>query len=254
MSMRSHALTLFFVLCALGIKAQKLLIMDKDNGNQIVNGTTISKYSSDLSTPFINAYFTLKNNSDKPLVVFLKKKVNQIADSTTDFYCFYIKCWPGVDSTDLADTIQPGVVDENFATHVCHIRRVDAPPLVPGFSSITYTLYDRTTFYPQVYEETVTVNYLLSGLGINEVKNQKIEVFPNPANTTIAIKSIDETTFGNCRISIFNSLGKLTLEINHNTDNQNITFPVTELTNGMYFGIITSDSIKPKLFRFIVQH
>jgi hypothetical protein len=196
----------------------------------------------------------LKNNSDKPLVVYLKKKVNQIADSTTDFYCFYIKCWPGVDSTDLADTIQPGAIDENFATHVCHIRRVDAPPLVPGFSSITYTLYDRTTYYPQVYEETVTVNYLLSGLGIDEIKNQEVDVFPNPATTSLSLKTTDDFGFGVCSISVFNSVGKLTLEMQRNIDNQCITIPVDNLPDGMYFGIITSDSAKPKLFRFIVKH
>lgn len=244
----------FVVLFCTENHAQKLLILDKENGNKIVNNTTITRHSSDLTTPFINAYFTLKNNSDKPLVIFLKKKVNQIADSTTDFYCFYIKCWPGVDSTDLADTIQPGAVSENFATHVCHIRRADAPPLVPGFSSITYTLYDKTTFFPQVYEETITVNYLLSGLGMDEDRIPEIDIFPNPASSSLTLKLTDNITSENCAVNVFNSSGKFVYKTETAISNRKTSIPVAQMPNGIYFGIVTSDSAKPLLFRFIVKH
>jgi hypothetical protein len=186
-------------------------------------------------------------------VVFLKKKVNQIADSTTDFYCFYIKCWPGSDSTDIADTIPPGGIDETFATHVCHVRRVDAPPLVPGFSSVTYTLYDRTT-YPQPVEESVTVNYLLSGLGIDESRNPEVGVYPNPSSTAISIRLPEDFAPGEYRVQIYNSLGKRTLDMLQSAGNRQITLPVHHLPDGIYFGQLSRGQGASATFRFVVNH
>jgi len=246
-------LTAFFVFAAVGSDAQQIILMDRETGNQIPDGSTITMYSSDLSTPVITADFTIKNNTDKPIVVFLKKEINQIADSTMDFFCFYIKCWSYTDSTDIADTIQPGAEDNNFASHVCHVRRNESPPLVPGFTSITYTIYDRTTF-PEPVETKVTVNYHLSALGIQETRNQEVEVFPNPASTILALKINEDFSPGDCKISVFNNLGKLVVNMQQSFTNQNIAIPVSDLPNGIYFGMLTHGSGPTIPFRFIVQH
>jgi hypothetical protein len=251
--LKYHILTALFVICAIELQAQQLILMDRETGTQIPDGSTITLYSSDLSIPMLTADFTIKNNTDKTLAVFLKKTINQISDSTMDFFCFYIKCWSYTDSTDMADTILSGAEDNNFATHVCHVRRNDSPPLVPGFTSITYTLYDHTTF-PEPVETKVTVNYHLSALGIGESENKELVVFPNPAAKTLALNITEDFTPDNCKISVFNSLGKLALELQRNIENRRINIPVQNLPNGIYFGLLSQDSGESKQFRFIVHH
>jgi len=68
--------------------AQRLIIMDRANNNKIVNDSTITIYSADPSINELTALFVFKNNSDVPLSVFLRKQINQISDSTTDYFCF----------------------------------------------------------------------------------------------------------------------------------------------------------------------
>jgi hypothetical protein len=250
---KQNILILLFLIFASGLQAQQLILMDRETGNQIPDGSTITLYSSDLSIPMLTADFIIKNNTDKPLAVFLKKTINQVADSTMDFFCFYIKCWSYTDSTDIADTIQPGAEDFNFATHACHVRRNDSPPMVPGYTSITYTLYDRTTF-PEPVETKVTVVYHLSALGIGETQNREIGVFPNPASSLLTLNISEDITSSTCKISVFNSLGKLTFDSDQNIDNQSITIPVYNLPNGFYFGILTRDTGVSEPFRFIVKH
>jgi hypothetical protein len=152
----------------------------------------------------------MKNNTDKPLTVFLRKMVNFYADSTSDYYCFGILCWSWDDTTNWGDTIISGGEDYTFASHVVHKRGFDwpQPALQPGLSSITYTVYDKTTF-PEPVEATVTVLYHLSGVGIEEERYEEqgdIVVYPNPATDKITIKSI-EIQPGNNSLFIYNSLG-----------------------------------------------
>jgi hypothetical protein len=155
--MKANLLAAIILLSICSVNAQQLLLMDRFNGNKIVNDSTITVFSSDFNITDLTQYFTIKNNMDRPLAVFLRKTINVMNDSTSDYFCFGIKCWPDSDTTDIADTIKPGAEDYNFASHVTHVRRFDMPqPLLPpGLSSITYTIFDNTTF-PQPVEASVT--------------------------------------------------------------------------------------------------
>lgn len=232
---------------------QKLIILDSENNNKIVNDSTITVYSSDESINQLTALFNIKNNTDVPLTVYLRKKVNVINDSTTDYFCYYIKCWPGNDTTDLADTIPAGTEDHTFATHVTHVRRFDYPqPLLPpGLSSITYTLFDNTTFAEPV-EASVTVIYHLSPLEINEQPTLKAEVYPNPASDYIRVK-IDGPIHWTHKAVIYNSQGAL-VKNEEIVDNGNtFTIRTNDLPRGVYSGILISETNIQTSFRFIVQ-
>ncbi len=249
---RSHFLAVFLVLCAAGLQAQQLIIKDSDNNNQVVNGTTVVKYTSDPATIVITANFVMKNNTDKPLIVFLKKKINHMADSTTDFFCFSIKCWANCDSTDLADTIQPGDEHMAFMPHACHINRDLSPPMAPGYTSITYTLYDNNTF-PTPVEAKVTVDYHLGALGIESQHYQQLGVYPNPASSSFAIDMGDEFMPGDCMVTVFNCQGKQVFSTLRPIENQRVTVPVSSFPNGIYFGTLARESGLTKQFKFIVQ-
>jgi hypothetical protein len=200
----------------------------------------------------------MKNNTDKPLAVFLRKSVNFYADSTSDYYCFGIHCWPGNDSTDVADTIQPGAEDYTFATHVCHVRRFDKPPLQPGLSSVTYTVYDKTSF-PEPVESTVTVIYHLSGLGVEDghggmvagKRGLDLTVYPNPASGLMTLKT-GELRQGTYSLLIFSSLGMQVESRSVSLQQEDLLFNVNNYLPGLYYGKLVPVHGSPVSFRFQV--
>jgi hypothetical protein len=248
--MRGKLLALAFLLSAFCLEAQQLLLLDRFNGNKVVNDSTITVYSSDFNTQELTQYFTMKNNTDRPLSVYLRKTVNLMNDSTTDYFCFYIKCWPDTDTTDIADTIQPGAEDYTFASHVCHVRRFQNLLLPPGRSSITYTIFDNTTF-PEPVEASVTVIYELSGLGLEEQGQKAATVYPNPASDWITVKAI-ESMPGNYTLMLFNSLGSLVRNTSIHILENELKFSVSNLFPGFYYGKLVSGHGAEYSFRFQV--
>jgi hypothetical protein len=185
-----------------------------------------------------------------------------MADSTTDYYCFGIRCWPGDDSTNVADSIPAGSEDYTFASHVVHKRRFDFPqPLLPpGLTSITYTVYDKTTF-PEPVEASVTVRYHLSGLGIEEEQEGRLQpepkenvaVFPNPATDRLNILWTDNSE-GEFTLMIFNNLGVMVMKSKVCFQDDLISLPVSGLLPGLYFGRLISSGGTPNAFRFQVAY
>ncbi len=263
--MRSFLLTGALLLSSLLVNSQQLLLLDRFNGNAVVNDSTITVFSSEADIHDITQYFTMKNNTDKKLAVFLRKTINSIADSTTDYYCFGIRCWPGDDSTNIADTIPPWGEDFTFASHVTHQRRFDLPqPILPlGYSSITYTVYDKTTF-PEPVEASVTVIYHHSGLGVEEAGKQgsgeagkrgsgDIDVFPNPVSGWLTVVTSAENP-GNYTLLIYNSLGMQVHESIVHLQENNLILPVNGFQPGLHFGRLLSNKGSIYNFKFQVSH
>jgi len=247
------SLAAILLACAEGLFAQKLVIMDRGNNNKIVNDSTITIYSSDPSITNLTAFFTIKNNTNVPLSVFLRKTVNQQNDSTTDYFCFYTKCWRDTDTTNIADTIPAGGEDYNFASHVTHVRSFDYPELTlpPGVTSITYTIFDHTSL-PEPVEASVTVIYQLSPLGNNEPKTLTTAVYPNPATDFIRVKTGPQMQ-GKLKAALYNSQGALVRSEDLVNSGNTMTIQTNDLTPGFYAGILISASDARAYFRFIVQ-
>lgn len=250
--MAGKLLTTILLFTSIIVNAQQLQLIDRFNGNKIVNDSVITVYSSDPSIIDLTRYFTMKNNTDRTLALFLRKTVNMLNDSTTDYFCFGIKCWPDTYRTDVADTILPGAEDYTFASHVVHVRRFETPPLPPGRSSITYTIYDSTAF-PEPVEASVTVIYHLSGLGVNENQSVSTLVYPNPAAENITVVT-HEYQQGNLTLSLFDGIGLLIRQSTVLSESNEVTIPVDGLTSGLYYGHLVSDEGKATTFKFLVNH
>lgn len=271
--MKSFLLTGALLLSFLLVNSQQLLLLDRFNGNAVVNDSTITVFSSEADIHDITQYFTMKNNTDKKLAVFLRKTINSIADSTTDYYCFGIRCWPGDDSTNIADTIPPWGEDFTFASHVTHQRRFDLPqPILPlGYSSISYTVYDKTTF-PEPVEASVTVIYHHSGLGIEEAwrhggleawgqgeeekgrrGDMDLDVFPNPVSGSLTVVTCEQKP-GNYTLLIYNSLGMQVHESIVHLQENNLILPVNGFQPGLHIGRLLSDKGNIHNFKFQVAH
>ncbi|MCA0431514.1 MAG: T9SS type A sorting domain-containing protein [Bacteroidetes bacterium] len=82
-----------------------------------------------------------------------------------------------------------------------------------------------------------------------EVENMvtKTQLYPNPANTEIEIK----TTLNNATIEIYNILGQLILKSKLTNDTK---LNVTELKTGTYFYNILSNGIKVEADKLIINH
>ncbi len=232
------------------VNAQQILLLDRMNGNKIVNDSTITISSTDPLVIDLTAYFTMKNNTDHVLSLNLRKTVHYMADSTIDYYCFGVQCWPGTDTTNYPDTIQPGAEDYTFASHVVHFRRFDFLPLAFGKSSITYTIFDDTSF-PEAIEASVTVIYdhqMVSNL--NENRPYEALVFPNPATDKITVAG--QINFsGEVFVTIYDSQGRWVKNNTVMMQNGSIDLAVEALKAGNYFGCIAPSAQPPFVFRFV---
>lgn len=246
--MTGKILSLLLVLSTFFANAQKLLLMDRFNGNKVVNDSTLTVYSTDPEIVDLTIYFTMKNNTDHPLALFLRKHINYIADSTIDYFCFGVSCWPDTDTTNIADTVKPGAEDMTFASHVVHFRRFESPPLPAGKSSITYTIYDTTATDP--VQASVTVIYHLSGVGIEENNVHTAMVYPNPVINEIRIP-IDDKVTKVYNLKLYNTSGIMVKQDMVTINNGLLTYPISGLGNGYYFGKLITGNGPPVSFKFV---
>ena len=248
--MKRYLLIPVILVSLLRVNAQQVVIMDRDDGNRIVNDSILYAFSSNFNITELTKNFTIKNNTGTPLALFLKKTVNFMNDSTTDYYCFGVKCWPGSDSTDIADSIQPGAEDKTFASHVCHIRRFELPPLPSGISSITYTIYDNTSL-PDPVEAKVTVIYHLGALGVDEHRQMDAVVYPNPTSEWLTVRT-DEGISGNCTLRICNNMGMMMHDGSISIQGKEFSIPVGRYSPGHYTGRLLTCGGRFIFFRFQV--
>lgn len=239
-----------FLFASILVNAQQILLLDRMNGNKIINDSTITISSTDPLAIDLTAYFTMKNNTDHILSLNLRKTVHFMADSTIDYYCFGVQCWPGTDTTNIPDTIQPGAEDYTFASHVVHFRRFDFPPLAFGKSSITYTIYDDTSF-PEAIEASVTVIYDHQTVSsLNEKTHQEALVYPNPATNNISIVS-EENFSGDVPIRIYDYKGRIVKNTSAMMQDGSIDLAVDALKPGYYYGRVEINAQLPIVFRFV---
>lgn len=235
--MIKHLSTAALIICSFLVNAQSLLLIDRDHGNRVVNDSVLTLSSADPEIVDLTMYFTMKNNTDHLLSLNLRKTVHMMADSTIDYFCFGIKCWPETDTTNYPDTLLPGAEDYTFASHVVHYRRFEMPPLPPGKSSITYTVYDDTSF-PEPVEASVTVNYHhQDGVGLEKRDLKEIVVYPNPASTFITLQGIPLNQ--PAEYAIYSMVGTRIASGKWLPGTQT-TIDIRNLTNGMYIIKLTT--------------
>ena len=65
--MVKHLLSAVLMLAAIMANAQQLLLIDRLNGNKIVNDSVVTVTSTDPEIIDMTMYFTMKNNTDQVL-------------------------------------------------------------------------------------------------------------------------------------------------------------------------------------------
>jgi hypothetical protein len=247
-----------FILIVLGIlimspviRSQSLVLMNYNDGNRVVNDGVINIDTTDLSALELNAHLRIQNNTDKTLAIFMKKIINQVVDSTSNYFCLNPKCWPDDDSTDIADSIPAGLGDSSFVTHYDHFFRYERP-IPPGFTSITYLFYDYTTL-PEHIEARVTINYSISGVGRPEVSNSGITAYPVPGSEQVRFSSVGPDIFINS-FAIYDRQGRCLRNLTKHAPLNEFQLDVLDFDNGMYEVVFHMSNGEIQTRRIIVLH
>jgi len=233
------------------VQAQQLLLMDYNAGNKPVNEGVIEVDTTDLGSLELSAHLKIQNNTGKTLAVFMKKIINQMVDSTSNYFCLNPKCWPGADSTDVPDSIPAHLGDSSFVTHYDHFFRYERP-VPPGFTSITYFFYDHTSFATPV-EARVTINYHISGVGIPKPRQELAAVFPVPASDALRFRfSNPDIPVRN--ISLYDLQGRQVWTSGESILKDEYLLDVSSFRNGLYQAVLRSTGGITESRKVIVLH
>lgn len=119
-------------------------------------------------------------------------------------------------------------------------------PEVKKDSTLVFTLVvnDGIVDSPPATVKVLVKNVLT--VGINEVIDSGIEVYPNPT-TGVVIISIDETISGYCDVAVYNSVGIIVNEIRAEVSNE-IKIDLSDLISGSYLLTInTGNKVQSKI-------
>ena len=210
-----------------------------------------------IGTLFFTVFFTLAPTNE--LVHFsLQVFPTQCSDDTSNF----IDNSVFLDMSTCATTFQ---IDYNLSLDMsqCPLSgvviydisySVGGGPSVVGsnFDCIGYTGVQNVTFFIDngvcVKEVSTTID--CTGVGIEELGESDVSVYPNPANDYLHIAMNAAARFR--EIQITDITGRVVAGMNETPDAvQNITIPVQSLTTGTYFVRITSDSGSILVKRFV---
>jgi hypothetical protein len=253
--MIQKATTAIFMLVAIVFSqpafAQQLLLMDYNNSNKPVNDAVIEVDTTDLTALELSAHLKIQNNTDVTLAIFMKKIINHMVDSTSNYFCLNPKCWPDADSTDIADSIPAHMGDSSFVTHYDHFFRYERP-IPPGFTSITYLFYDYSTL-PEPVEARVTVNYHISGVGMAEKEKEQIILFPVPASDFVRIR-VGNNHEKIKRILVYDMQGREMKVSLAQPQSLECLLDVNSLENGIYQAVCLTEKGRKITEKLIIRH
>jgi hypothetical protein len=234
------------------VSGQELLLLDVNDGNRVVNNGVINVSTTDLTTLELSVHLKIVNQTDKAIAVFMKKIIHFQVDSTSNYFCLNPKCWPNSDSTNIADSIPAGTTDSSFVTHYDHFF-VYEKPIPPGLTSITYLFYDHTTF-PEPVEAKVTINYVVSGVGIQNGLTADVSLYPNPASGFTTFRYEIPPLCKQAHLSIRNMQGvevsSFPLELKYGR----VIIPTDYLPSGIYLLNLFTDGNNILSRKLSVQH
>ena len=233
----TFTLLISFLIC-FSLNAQSLKVVDTDSN---VSG----RVGSDLETTI-----KLKNTSDKPVRLMVRKLTNNIVSGQVSYFCLDNNCSDALTDEMVSDIIiQPGETIQSFVG-------ILEPGLRESTGSVTYRFInaddptDRTDF---------SLNYLIEsdqGKGILYY-NDKIRVsnlYPNPVDK-IAIfdYQLDYQEESQIKIIFQNVLGSIINEYELQKFENKIKISTETLNPGVYFYTLQMDNQNLVTKKFIIK-
>jgi hypothetical protein len=194
----------------------------------------------------IKAPLRLKNITDKPITLVVRKLTEQIGSTQKNFYCIGANC---LDQKveDFVVRIEPGQAFEGFQIGL-------DGGLVPGVSSVTYIAFNKS-IPGQVFE--FEVNFSVDEkLKENIYQSRHIQlhdVYPNPAidHAFVNYKVLNDRIIA--KIRVHNLLGNIVAEYDLGASENFIRIRTEDLSSGIYFYTLYVDNESVMTRKLIVR-
>jgi len=200
-------------------------------------------YEKGVPSDDIVSYIFVKNTSQNPIWVKVKKVELDIIQGTINTFCWGLCFAPSVFISPDSIYILPGRTDStDFSGHY-------SPSNVKGVSSLRYVFFNCADHNDSV---SATVMYSAYPLGIENLTRGKtlLNAYPDPANSVINFDYNGVKEIGSVLV-IRNVLGSVVKEIRLENGSGKVTVPVGGLNEGFYFcSLLVND--KPVLTKKII--
>jgi hypothetical protein len=216
-----------------------------DNANNLITGTTITAFSSDINVETIDMILKVKNNTANDLSLFVRRIVNSEVAGTENVICFGVNCYPpSTDTSSVVRVVPVGVIDSSFLSHY-------SPYTLPGITSITYVFFES---HGSATAE-VTVKYHLSPLSLGSELNafEISAAYPNPASASTSIE-YNIPSGKNGKILLRNLLGIVVREIALEKQEGKAVINTIDLKDGLYFYSVLINNKVEVTRKLVIRH
>ena len=245
--MKKAILLLFFInaFALVSVTAQSNQIEITDLSNNVVNGTTINVYNSDINIDIMPIDLRVRNTYDQELRLFVRRIMQSEVPLSSNSFCFGVQCYASTTDTSTIAVVLASGIDTTFLGDYY-------PSLQSGLTSITYEFFEKGG---QSIPSQVTVNFLLSPLGLGAVLNgyEFSDAFPNPASSSTSFNySIPAGSVGN--IVVRNLLGSVVRDIKLEKLQGRAIINTNDLKEGVYFYtlILNNEAVVTK--KLVIRH
>jgi hypothetical protein len=224
-----------------------LLELQDDLGNRINDGI-LKVNSSDVNVYQMQAHIWIKNQSFVNLdYIYVKRTVNQEVTGSNNSVCFGVLCYPPWVGTSIDPyLVAADALDKSFYGDY-------QPVKTSGVTSITYEFYDSLTLTFPVYAKT-TVEYHLSGVGIDENNRVFKGPYPNPASKTTVFEYNLPSSAASAHLVIRDMLGVEVENILIDNRLGKKGIDVSRYASGIYFYSFIVDGKVIHSKKLIVKH
>jgi len=176
--MKKFIVLFLFIGMIIGAEAQSLQLLD--DHNTVIEDSVLTLYS-DPGTAETDCYLHVKNLAGQFVVVKAKKIIVEDLEGTQNMFCWGGMCYPPeVFVSPLADTIEPGTINDSFHGTFQWLGAT-------GSCKVMYVFFNVENENDSI---AITVNYTTEHAGINDF-NDYVGVFgnpyPNPANSSATV-------------------------------------------------------------------
>jgi hypothetical protein len=238
---------LFFILCIVaftGIKAQNLILLDKNN-NEISNDTlVVNGFSSDN---ILKAEVFLKNDTGEDIQVWLTKTDDYLLPGSLSSFCWNHFCF----SPDVTNVEEPLLLGAGQISTGDEFYGEYRPQGQAGSSFVTFEFYPRDEAFPNV---KVVVHYETQQPTSSFLTLREPVMSPPQPNPAANFTSFDYHIPGNINNAVLivrDLTGRIVMEVPVSKDQNRMQLNVSNLNNGVFLYSLFLDG-KPVLTKKLI--
>jgi len=224
--MRGTIFTFFLLFAAMGVYAQSLQIVETKRFHNVKIGEEI------------RTSIKLKNLSDKPVNVLVRRDNTQLGSSQETYFCWDNDCKDiTVDQTYVSQIIQPGEILETFTS-------VLGTGLDETASSIKYIFYDRDdpSDFTEIRLDYNVKEQVSRGLLFDSPDISLSDIYPNPVSEVAYLDYVFKNEDIETKLVLHNLLGSVVSEYKLNPVEQELKIFTSRFKPGVYFYTIYVDN------------